>query len=793
MASDRHLAKLKEGAEAWNSWRRAEPSVRPDLRGLSLTLAEKQWGETNGGPINLAQAMLRDANLRHATLIRSDLSAAMLHNANLSGARLQDADLRNAILANARLDGADLEGAVLDGADLRGADLSSVRNLEPAQIEKARGDAATLLPAKFTAPPSWLNGAKSAAGAPAEKPRWSGTFTKAPEPAPAPPKSEPAPEPVASSPGILAKSSSTVAAAAESARSSWASAFAKPASAVAAMADTARTSWASAFARSTPVAAVGTPAPAEVTLAAPPEPFFPAASQANERPIETANARWSVSLPRAPNVNPVPALRRLSASLRSAVRERVASVNPLRAIGRALGALRSAIRVALAALNPLPLLRAALASLRAFIGARVRAVWAAVRAMSASVRAAASGIGRLRPSWPRLSTAVGVAGVLALVGVIVVFAVAHFVSSRRIDAAVLNENVPLSAQDAAAEEEHPQWAAVGEAKAPIEVENVVEDAKRVAPVIRESGAKAPETVDDTKRVAALTKDVERTSPLTSGEAPVGSIKPSKVSESEAPAAQTKPLQLPLTEAPRAAEPATRLAEAAPAAKVPGAPQKTTDAQPPPKLAQAEGMRPHGEIDAPLGMGDPATPLIAAPDSPAVPLPKQAGPTESAPADDSVTNKMSFAGEGLAGLKIPKPPRTVVDYLREPKGTTKWVEVFIEKYYLSSASLKDADIRQIYSDPLDFFGEKGVGIDRVASEKADYYKHWPKRRYELVAGSIKVEWQTPEIADVTFLYDYKVSAPQKESSKGRGRAHLTLDLTGPTGRIVREDGEVIEGQ
>ncbi len=160
MASDKHLAKLKEGAEAWNSWRRAEPAVRPDLQGLSLTLAQKQWGETNGGPIDLSHAMMREANLRHATLIRSNLSAAALSGANLSGARLQKADLRHANLSNVRFDDADLTDTLLDGADLSGADLRSARNLSAKQIEAARGDTKTLLPLQLPAPRTWANGSE---------------------------------------------------------------------------------------------------------------------------------------------------------------------------------------------------------------------------------------------------------------------------------------------------------------------------------------------------------------------------------------------------------------------------------------------------------------------------------------------------------------------------------------------------------------------------------------------------------------------------------------------------------
>ena len=158
MPSDRHLALLMDGAAAWNRWRREEPLVRPDLQGLSLTLAQKQWGQTNGGPINFSQSTLREADLRHATLIDADLSGATLVGADLTGARLRNANMRNANLAHVRFDGADLLGAQFFGADLRGADLGAARNLNPSQFEGASGNAETLLPAGFAPPAGWHNG-----------------------------------------------------------------------------------------------------------------------------------------------------------------------------------------------------------------------------------------------------------------------------------------------------------------------------------------------------------------------------------------------------------------------------------------------------------------------------------------------------------------------------------------------------------------------------------------------------------------------------------------------------------
>ncbi|HEU0159842.1 MAG TPA: pentapeptide repeat-containing protein, partial [Hyphomicrobiaceae bacterium] len=147
--------KLKEGARAWNDWRRANPLLEPQLGELNLSVGYKQFGEAQGGPIDLSQADLRRAALEHATLIEADLTGAYLVQANLSHARLKGADLSGANLSDARLDHADLSDAELTAATLTGANLKDARNLTQAQIEQTYGDESTLLPPGLAMPARW--------------------------------------------------------------------------------------------------------------------------------------------------------------------------------------------------------------------------------------------------------------------------------------------------------------------------------------------------------------------------------------------------------------------------------------------------------------------------------------------------------------------------------------------------------------------------------------------------------------------------------------------------------------
>ncbi|MBW0092166.1 pentapeptide repeat-containing protein [Pseudonocardia sp. KRD-184] len=103
------------------------------------------------GLLRAVSAEVRDPagpDLAGADLVgarRRDLRRACLRGAVLLGADLRGADLR----------GADLLGADLRGADLRGADLTGVLFGVQPQLDAARGDAATTLPAGRDRPGHW--------------------------------------------------------------------------------------------------------------------------------------------------------------------------------------------------------------------------------------------------------------------------------------------------------------------------------------------------------------------------------------------------------------------------------------------------------------------------------------------------------------------------------------------------------------------------------------------------------------------------------------------------------------
>jgi hypothetical protein len=157
-ADSEHIELLRRGPRPWNEWRLQNPSITPNLVGISLSIGDRQLGPINGGPINLAYARLRHAFLRFATLTGASLEGADLADTDLRDARLEGANLAGADLSDALLDRADFAGARLVGTNLCGASLLDARNLTKAQLHEAEGDAATVLPEHLERPLIWTVG-----------------------------------------------------------------------------------------------------------------------------------------------------------------------------------------------------------------------------------------------------------------------------------------------------------------------------------------------------------------------------------------------------------------------------------------------------------------------------------------------------------------------------------------------------------------------------------------------------------------------------------------------------------
>lgn len=108
--------------------------------------------------------LLRASELARAAVPgkKKNHRGADLMGARLRGAKLRGASMRGAYLIAADLSGADLRDADLIGADLRdanlrGTDLTGALYLTQAQLNAARGDRATSIPASLQRPKHWAS------------------------------------------------------------------------------------------------------------------------------------------------------------------------------------------------------------------------------------------------------------------------------------------------------------------------------------------------------------------------------------------------------------------------------------------------------------------------------------------------------------------------------------------------------------------------------------------------------------------------------------------------------------
>lgn len=675
MVSDKHLSMLRDGVPAWNAWRRREPLTRPQLEGLALTLAQKQWGETSGGPIDLSQAVLRDADLRHATLIGADLNGASLCGANLSGARMQGADLRNADLSRTCFDETDLAGAVLDGANLQGADLTRARNLNSMQIARARGDARTLLPPSLPLPADWLNSA--AAPAPAAARRASAreqSVLRAPV-------SYQAVEETAPRPSVLSQASAGVRAKAAAVKS-------------------------------------GANSGAGVVVQA----------------VRGAGAKGSAMAGAA-----VAAVGSIGTASATGAR------NALRSI-RDFGA------------NRIEDAGNALRSVKSFVVDRATGLWRRVAGGRPAARGAATTVPvarRVRRMPEPLQLLAIACGAIA-----VLFGVERVVTWWTTDSGPV-PTVAVTWPGSEAAREHAARHKNGPAAAQTDAGSTVADdaATPLAPEEDAAGSKRQE--DPPPAASEIVEEL-----MLAPSEQVTSVEEVLRSDEQ----RVSALDSDVAVAARIEEPAG-------------------------PLPVGDGTKAFLETY----VGEPAVPLSVEETMPRTDLPLPDAPqaarsTPTATADPEAAASGEAATE-LARAALPEPepvPRTLQGYLSLPVKTSDWVRVFIKDFYLSGEELDETDLRRIYSETVEYFGKRAVSLEKVSREKAGYYRDWPERHYALVPGSITIDWKSDKIADITFLYDFRVASPKKGAHKGRGRARLRMDLGRTSGVIVREDGEVIRG-
>ncbi len=131
------LNRLKNGAKAWNEWRKANPGTRLNLRGTNLRGLDLSMMILDN--IDFQNADFQGACLWNTRFVRANLSGANLSEAELCETSFQQADLRGA-----RMDGAKIGLFLFDGVNMKQADLRGVNlaglNLESLNLTDAVTD-----------------------------------------------------------------------------------------------------------------------------------------------------------------------------------------------------------------------------------------------------------------------------------------------------------------------------------------------------------------------------------------------------------------------------------------------------------------------------------------------------------------------------------------------------------------------------------------------------------------------------------------------------------------------------
>ena len=131
MANPEHVAKLKEGADAWNAWRETT-GERPDLSGMmlvdySLDEYNLQFADFSG--TFLADITFQSSRCDDCSFERADLSVVIFTDTNLNRANFKSSLVRLTVFNWCDLDESDFTSASLTDDTFAGGALQGVRGL----------------------------------------------------------------------------------------------------------------------------------------------------------------------------------------------------------------------------------------------------------------------------------------------------------------------------------------------------------------------------------------------------------------------------------------------------------------------------------------------------------------------------------------------------------------------------------------------------------------------------------------------------------------------------------------
>ena len=123
MSDPEHVAKLLEGAKAWNDWRQTT-RLHPDLSDLNASDEfRRNRNLESGQSLPLEGIDFSWTDLRHTNFYNSDFSNANFYAADLENSNFSHCRFHRANLTSAKLQGTDLAHSDLIGANLTDTEL----------------------------------------------------------------------------------------------------------------------------------------------------------------------------------------------------------------------------------------------------------------------------------------------------------------------------------------------------------------------------------------------------------------------------------------------------------------------------------------------------------------------------------------------------------------------------------------------------------------------------------------------------------------------------------------------
>jgi hypothetical protein len=134
----------------------------------------------------------------------------------------------------------------------------------------------------------------------------------------------------------------------------------------------------------------------------------------------------------------------------------------------------------------------------------------------------------------------------------------------------------------------------------------------------------------------------------------------------------------------------------------------------------------------------------------------------------------------------RPGPTAED--RESERLREQLYRFVAIEYLGHGVIDYRGRADLFASRVNYYKRGVISREAVLLEKANYYKRWPRRQYELISDSLKAAPGPNDTVRITFRFHYEVSN-DKDTRSGIG--FTTLGIARVDGRfsIVSEDGGV----